>query len=175
MYRSILFAHDGSPAADQAIPDAAALAVACDAEVVLVHVIEPLGQKLARLAPESGWLASPPSGAQMAQDLVAYERAEALSQLHRAAARFGELGVRSVQTAVVEGVPDDAIVTTAERAGCDLTIIATRGHSGLRRLVESSVADGVVTRSRQPVLLMGPAAARARPSHGNTPALHHDT
>lgn len=155
MYRSTLFVHDGSPAADQAIRHAAALAVACRAQIVLVCVIEPLGPTLAHFAPESGWLAVPPAGVQFAQDVVAYERAEAVSQLHLAAARFRKLGVRSVRTSVIEGVPDDAIVSIAQREGCDLTIIGTRGHSTLRPFIESSVAERVVTRSRQPVLLVG--------------------
>ncbi len=158
MYRSILYAHDGSPAADQAIPRAADLAVACSADVVLVHVIQPVDQRLAHLTHDSGSLVPSPATVRVAADIVAYERAEAVRQLHRAAARFRELGAHSVRTSVVEGAPEDAIVSIATREGCDLTIIATRGRWGVRRAVESSVAHGVVTRSRQPVLLIGPAA-----------------
>lgn len=170
MYRSILYAHDGSPAADQAIPRAADLAVASGAAVLLVHVIQPVGQRLRLLADDSGWLAPPPDAVRMAADIVAYERADAVRQLHRAATRFRELGAHLVRTSVVEGSPEDAIVSIATREGCDLTIIATRGHWGLGRVVESSVARGVVIRSRQPVLLIGPTAAvsdrSARTRHG---------
>ena len=53
---------------------------------------------------------------------------------------------------VVTGRAVDAILDAADPARQDLVIMGTRGLSGLQHLLLGSVAEGVVRRSRIPVL-----------------------
>ena len=53
-----------------------------------------------------------------------------------------------------------AIDAEAQRTQADLVVVGTHGRGGLRRLVMGSVAEGVVCRSKGPVLLVrAPKAA----------------
>ena len=61
----------------------------------------------------------------------------------------------SVRCMVIEGHPADQIVETAEHENADLIVIATRGQTGLKRLVSGSVAEKVVRLSTRPVLTIG--------------------
>lgn len=66
---------------------------------------------------------------------------------------------KDVQTDCTIVRDDDAsaaIVTTAERLGVDAICMATRGRSGLSRIVLGSEAEGVLQRARQPVVLVPP-------------------
>jgi nucleotide-binding universal stress UspA family protein len=168
VYTRLLYAHDGSTAADMAIPHVAAIVAATGAEVLIAHIVRPLGQQLTHLAPGAGWMATPTPVIEAAQDLLAYERAAALNQLHAAAGKLRELGVESVRVEVVEGSPDEAILALASAERCDAIVIGTRGESGFRRMMHGSVAERVVVHSRLPVLVVGPDA---RPgSHGSSGA-----
>ena len=73
-------------------------------------------------------------------------------------AKFGAL-------AAEQGVPfegrysrtdavDDAIVNTAEDAGCDLIVMASHGRRGLKRLLLGSETQQVLTHSSVPVLVL---------------------
>jgi nucleotide-binding universal stress UspA family protein len=57
----------------------------------------------------------------------------------------------TVETAVRDGEPGPAVVEEAEEWGADLIVIGSRGHSGLRRLLEGSVSHYVVEHARCPV------------------------
>jgi nucleotide-binding universal stress UspA family protein len=147
-----------------AIPHVAAIAIATGAEVLIAHIVPPLGQQLTHFAPGSGWLSTPGPIIEAAQDLLAYERAAALKQLHAARDKLRESGVASVRVAVVEGSPADAILALAGRERCDVIVLGTRGESGFRRMMHGSVAERIVTHSQLPVLVVGPdARPRTRP------------
>jgi nucleotide-binding universal stress UspA family protein len=47
----------------------------------------------------------------------------------------------------------DSIVNYAESKNADLIVIGTKGRTGLKRLLLGSVANGVVTHARCPVLV----------------------
>lgn len=57
----------------------------------------------------------------------------------------------SVETAVRDGEPGPAIVAEAKEWGANLIIVGSRGHTGLRRLLEGSVAHYVVDHAHCPV------------------------
>jgi nucleotide-binding universal stress UspA family protein len=57
----------------------------------------------------------------------------------------------TVETAVRDGEPGPAIVEEAKEWGADLIIVGSRGHTGLRRFIEGSVAHHVVDHARCPV------------------------
>ena len=55
---------------------------------------------------------------------------------------------------VTEGPPADAILAVAEELDADLIVIATRGRTGLRRVVLGSVAESVVRNAKASVLVV---------------------
>lgn len=57
----------------------------------------------------------------------------------------------TVETAVRDGDPGPAVVDEAKGWGADLIVIGSRGHSGLRRLLEGSVSHYVVDHAHCPV------------------------
>lgn len=57
----------------------------------------------------------------------------------------------SVETSVRDGEPGPAVVTEAKEWGADLVVIGSRGHTGLRRLLEGSVSHYVVDHAPCPV------------------------
>lgn len=65
---------------------------------------------------------------------------------------------------VVQGDPAVSIVEVADGLAADLLILATRGRTGLRRVLLGSVAEQVVDRARCSVLVVraGPLAAPTR-------------
>jgi nucleotide-binding universal stress UspA family protein len=60
----------------------------------------------------------------------------------------------SVQAAIVDGCPNVAILQFAEKNQVDLSVICSRGRSGVSRWLMGSVADRVVRGATVPVLLV---------------------
>lgn len=134
--RRILHPTDFSPSSDAALRLAAVLAKDHDAQVVLLHVIEPppVGSSGAVPAPPPGL---PPS------------RAEVEQRLSALAATLPEL---RTECRVAEGPAADAILEAAQETGCDVIVMGTHGRTGLARLLVGSVAEKVVRRAPCPVL-----------------------
>lgn len=104
------------------------------AEVVLVHVIEPIYYA----APADMYMASPNLAT-----LIDEQQQVAAKQLKRLAADLKKKGHR-VRTVLKTGSPAQMIIDTAQRAGADLIVMATHGHTGLAHLFMGSVAEKVV-------------------------------
>lgn len=68
----------------------------------------------------------------------------------------------SVRFLAVIGTPVDMILQVANTEGVDLIVMATRGRSGLRRLLYGSVPEGVVRVSPSPVLTIPTDGTPAR-------------
>jgi nucleotide-binding universal stress UspA family protein len=136
MYERILFPHDASAAATEALTHLRAMASATGAEVLLLHVVEPtpLDLDVAGTSPDDAELSNP-----ALEELAAELRAQGLGQ---------------VRTLVLEGPPGERIVEAARDQACDLIVIGTRGHGGVRRLVLGSVGDYVMRHADVPVLLV---------------------
>ncbi len=65
-----------------------------------------------------------------------------------------------VHTIVRVGDPVEQIVATVEKGAYDLLAMATRGRTGLTRLVLGSVAESVLRQVTIPMLLIRPASER---------------
>jgi universal stress protein A len=133
----ILHPTDFSASSDAALRLAAALAKDHDAQILLLHVIEPppVGSSGAVPAPPPGL---PPS------------RAEVQQHLAQLAATLPEL--RTECRVIEEVSAADAILDVARETGCDVIVMGTHGRSGLARLLMGSVAEQVVRRATCPVL-----------------------
>ena len=135
---TILVCHDFSERSEAAVGMAREWALALGAEVHLLHVVEPV------VYPEF-------YAVDVMPDEVLHRIEERSVEAMEAAAAVQLQGV--VHTLeVVTGRAVDAILDAADPARFDLVIMGTRGLSGLQHLLLGSVAEGVVRRSRIPVL-----------------------
>ena len=55
---------------------------------------------------------------------------------------------------VVEGRPDQVILTKAEELACDLIVVGAYGHSRIREMILGSTTQNLVARAHCPVLLV---------------------
>jgi universal stress protein A len=139
-FRRILHPTDFSRASAPALRRAVALARACRAPLVLLHVMTPP-------SPFIGEGTLPSSYA----ELLIVARRSARRRLATALARVRRERVR-VQAIFAEGLPADEILRAARRARADLIVMGTHGRTGVSRVFMGSVAERVVRESRCPVL-----------------------
>lgn len=135
---SILVPHDFSERSGAAVATAREWALALGAKVCLLHVVEPV------VYPEF-----------YAVDVMTDEvlhRVQERSALAMKTAAAEQLQDVPHTLEVVSGRAVDTILDAADPASQDLVIMGTRGLSGLQHLLLGSVAEGVVRRSRIPVL-----------------------
>lgn len=124
----VVVALDGSARSEAALPVAARLAGLLGVRPHLVRVAE----------------ASPGSaGGEAASEAAAY--------LAEQARRLGSHDLLAT-TAVLTGPPAEALIAAIDPT--DLTVLATRGHGGLRRALLGSVAERLVREAAGPVLLV---------------------
>lgn len=159
--KRILYATDLAPHGPRVFRHAVALARRHAAQVVLLHVLEPLGPTAAALV--RNVVASSTLRTIEAQG-YAKTRAEIERRLEAFCNR--ELGDRSEARNVVSdirivvGNPARAILDEAKRIKADLVVMGMHGHSGIERAMLGSVANKVVQRSTTPVLLVPVARER---------------
>ncbi|HEV2057094.1 MAG TPA: universal stress protein [Methylomirabilota bacterium] len=139
-FRRILHPTDFSRASAPALRRAVALARACRAPLVLLHVMTPPFPFIGEGAPPSGYA-----------DLLILARRSARRRLAAALARVRRERVRG-QAIFAEGLPADEILRAARRARADLIVMGTHGRTGVSRVFMGSVAERVVRESRCPVL-----------------------
>jgi nucleotide-binding universal stress UspA family protein len=145
-YKRVLLPLDGSKTSECSIPDAVALAGSTGAELVLLYVIEPISDVLRVI------------GRRLHIDQqFKVRRAQATGYLdgirHRIAGR-----VLNLRVAVETGPPAETILKYAGTHDIDLVVMATHGHSGIKRWLLGSVVNKVAQGAEVPVLLV-----RARP------------
>ena len=134
MYGSIVVGTDGSDTAKEAVRQAAELAKAVGANVLLVSAYEPvpesrLRQERADVPADVTWMVNPREDVQAVLD----EEAE----------RVKAHGVNNVETHAREGDPADAILDVAEETGADLIVVGNKGMTGARRFLLGSVPNKV--------------------------------
>lgn len=150
----VLVPLDQSPVAEAALTHGLAALGDGPLEVVLAEVIEPLARRGGMVEREYQRLATA-----TARDYLGEVSVRMLARGHRVEidVRFGHPGRR-----IADVVADYDI---------DLIVMATRGRSGLGRVVLGSVAEDVLRAATTPVLLVGPGLlGRATPSDEATTA-----
>ena len=140
----ILVPLDFSAPSLEALDYAADLGALLGAEIVLIHVVQPV------------YYAADPFGTGdilgAALDEVQRAGREGLDRL-AAGVRKRRLTAR---TLVRVGPPPHTIVETAMQLGADLIVMSTHGRTGVSHLLMGSVAEGVVRTALCPVLTMHP-------------------
>jgi len=141
MSRRILHPSDFSKASGAAFKKAVEMAKADRAELMLVHVVNPV-------VPVAGeGYVSP----KMYEEIAASTRGWAQKQLAKLLAKAKQGGVRA-KGFVLEGVAHEQIVRFAKSKRADLIVLGTHGRSGLAKLLLGSVAGRVVASATCPVL-----------------------
>lgn len=127
-YKKMLVAIDLTEEAPQVLNKAQAISSAYNAELILVHVVEPVGYAY---------------GGDIPMDLT-----ELQDQLDKAAreqlAKYGEqYGVAPANQIVTVGRPESEIHRLAKEQDVDLIIVGSHGRKGLQLLL-GSTANGVL-------------------------------
>ena len=136
--------------ADGLVDDAADLASAFDARITLVHVALPVSSPA--VPPE----AEGPAYRAMLHVLDVRNQA-AKRALEALAKRVIARGLTCDSALVTDpGNVPELLLSTAERIGADLVVIATHGRRGMKRVVLGGVAERVAHLAKVPVLLLPP-------------------
>lgn len=136
--RRILVPHDFSEASATALKYAGGWARALEAEITLLHVVEPV------VYPEFYSVDVLPD------DLMGRLTTRSEEALREVATELA--GTVPTHTAVAVGRAADTITSYVDPDGFDLVIMATRGLSGLEHVLLGSVAESVLRRCRVPML-----------------------
>lgn len=131
-FRRMLIPLDGSERAEAVIEPALALCPPPTAEIALLRVVLP------------------------GEDGMAQARSAAAVYLDEVADRLERRGCRVSTTVVMSESPARAILDQARPEATDCVAIATRGASGVKRLMLGSVTDKVVRGAEVPVLALHP-------------------
>jgi nucleotide-binding universal stress UspA family protein len=147
VFRSILCPVDFSNNSRAALRYAAMLARLSDAHLVVLYVTDPLLATAAGSRPD-----------------VRAMLASTDDDLRRFVSSAMSRSTPSVATTVltIAGKPAAEIVKAAERHHCDLIVMGYRGAGRASRLLFGSTTEGVVRRSRIPVVAVPPARRPAR-------------
>lgn len=139
--KKILYATDFSKASEQALQKAVELAKQNRAELLVVHVIEPVPYVSGE---EFG-------GGEVYAKLEEVSKREAQSSMAKLMQRLKKARVRA-QSFLYRGSAHDQIVKAARSKKADMIVIGTHGRTGLSKLFMGSVAGKVVSSATCPVM-----------------------
>ena len=140
MYKKILVPIDESEASMRALQEACKLAQSNQASLEIIHIFD-----YARFS----W---------NTQGINRIEQIDETSDeiLNRAKAVTDEYGI-TANTAIIDNTGEkiaDIIVRKAQENSCDLIAMGTHGLTGIMHLLMGSVAEGVLRKSKIPVMLI---------------------
>jgi nucleotide-binding universal stress UspA family protein len=152
MFKKIIWATDGSEAADHALPYVKALAAPKGSKVIVCHSV------LALLGPRAGGVP------------IAADEDDIKTKIQGQVDALGSEGIdaslRIVGGDTVHGAAHD-IVRVADEEGADLIVAATRGHTALGGLLLGSVTQRLLYVANCPVLVV-PVRAHAEAAAADT-------
>jgi nucleotide-binding universal stress UspA family protein len=149
MYANILLSTDGSDVAKKGVKHGIALAKALNAKVTVITITEPLDIDYGG-GHAGGWI---PSQEEVDRfDAASKEHAGKVLDEVRAIAQ--QIGISAELLHVPNAHPATAIIETAKSRGCDLIVMASHGHRGLRKLWLGSQTSEVLADGSVPVLVV---------------------
>jgi universal stress protein A len=152
--KRILCPVDFSDTAAVAAREAATLARAAGAELLLLHALN---------QPFLGGAQQPGYQAAVAQQYEMIVR----KKLDVAAAALRVLS--PVRPVLVHGEVDDAIARAASQYGADVIVMGARSRKGIARILGDSMTERVMRRSRVPVVRVSPSQVRRPPMRHSMP------
>jgi nucleotide-binding universal stress UspA family protein len=140
--KKILVPIDFSETSAQALPYAAAMARQFDAEIILLHVVEPL------LIPAGlGYMRSGVRDTDRNSEQIAKTNLHCVSEEF-----FGESDCARIMART--GAPHREITAAAKELGADLIVLTTHGYTGLKHVLLGSTAEQVVRHADCPVMVV---------------------
>ena len=146
MYTHILISTDGSEFAQKGVDQGLSLAKALGSKVTIITATEPFPVPVGAAA----WVVTP-------KEIASYEagrKKEAEELLTSVKATAEMMGIEAHTVHVPDAGAATAILETAQRAGCNLVVMASHGRRGVKRILLGSQAAEVVTSSPVPVLVV---------------------
>ena len=141
-YNRILHATDYSKASDHALVEAVALTKQNRAELLLLHVIDPVTPYA--VGDDIG-------GAELYLKLEEAAKQDAQTSMKKLIDKLQKLRLKP-KSILVRGSAHEQIVKTAKNRRASLIVIGTHGRTGLSKLLMGSVANKVVSTAHCPVL-----------------------
>jgi nucleotide-binding universal stress UspA family protein len=160
-FRRILVPLDGSTRSEAILEPALALCPPQGAHYMLLRVVTP---PPAIAEPDLAAHGGEPSNA------IEGERLRAAAYLDRIADRLEARGCHVSTQVIVGDAPARAIIDQGHPGTVDCIALATRGASGMKRLLLGSVTDKVVRGADVPVLAWHPLLAETAPTYASTAA-----
>lgn len=139
--KRILYATDFSPASEPALEEAIDLAKQNNAQLLLVHVIEPVRYVAGE---EFG-------GPELYVKLEEITDQNAQASMKKLIEKVETLKVKA-ESLLLKGVAHEQIVSAAETRKADMIVIGTHGRTGFSKLFMGSVAGRVISTALCPVL-----------------------
>lgn len=148
MLKKILVPLDGSALADLVLPHVRALAADNQVEITFLRVLEDGAENPLAIDPLE-WRLS---------------KTEAQTHLDRIQESFAERGINA-EAVLLEGDPALRIIEFAQQHAFDLIVLSSHGEHGLTGWSLSSVAQKVISRARQSVMLIRAYSESNAPTH----------
>jgi nucleotide-binding universal stress UspA family protein len=146
MYKSILVATDGSKLSASAVKSAIALAALTGADLVALKVVPRYP-----VSYFEGGVALDPNDIARVEKQWANDGQTVVDAVKKAALAKG-VAVKALTTK--SDFVSDAILATAKKHKCDLIVMASHGHRGIKRLLLGSETQQVLTHGTIPVLVL---------------------
>lgn len=155
LYNKILVATDFSTHSTMAFKHAVMLARNNDAQIYLLHVMQPIDPYL------SSFFAGK-MGKKQIDDLEQTKFRQLQIELKNNLEEFAQIELanfpedlnRFKGTEVIYGTPDIEILAFAEKNDIDVIVLGSHGHSVIEQVFLGSVAEKVLHKSTQPVLII---------------------
>jgi nucleotide-binding universal stress UspA family protein len=146
MFKHILIPTDGSPQSRKAIASGVRLAKTLGAKVTGLFAAPPATPVVYRNNLPVG-ITTPSDHARM----IEQSAAKYLGVIEQAAKKAG---IEFEGVTVTSDYPADTILATAKKKKCDLIVMATHGHRGIRGVLLGSETLKVLTHAEIPVLVL---------------------
>ncbi|MGD0238570.1 MAG: universal stress protein [Syntrophorhabdales bacterium] len=153
--KKILYATDLTKNSAYAFYFASDLAQKNDAQIVILHSIEPISAQVYLEAGSEGEAAMRRGREGARQDDVAEIKTHLEEFCRKVESQTGLPCASLVSDVIVkEGYPVEEILNTADEKECDVIVLGTHGKGWLSREFLGSVARSVIERTRKPTFLI---------------------
>ena len=163
MFKHLLVPLDGSRISSRAIEYAVEIAQRCNAELLLLRVIEPTSPVPTAAATTAGMVspAATELSVKVAQMKDNRKKKQAIAYLREKAGKIkADKSSVNVSYDAKIGLTDQLITQYSKEKNIDIIIMTTHGKSGLKKFVLGSTTDAMVRESGKPLLI-------SRPGTGN--------
>lgn len=157
MFKRILVPLDGSKFSSRALIYAHEIADNFDSEIILLRVVEP-ARPMAVAGGTFGATESP-QAAKISMEVALEEEKRHVEQATKylqRKTRIGRCDQARCKYQVKVGVPGEQIIKVAKDEKVDLVVMSEHGRGGIKRAILGSVADEVIRKSTNPVLVIRP-------------------